>query len=260
MVDEATAAIILKGVSEKFIDIYPNEALIIFKEYFDKFLTRDVGDSVFKAFGDLTRIAVFGPYRDNKEIIDEICYYVCEKKYVVFTGRGYYHPSDPKKYLTMDDYLSEEAREFFSDPRNESLIYSHLLPGIVEKVICRVAPLRTQQDELQGAERYHKQVLGFVNDPSIIPVDQECDYVDTLQGPPSTIKRCSCIGIIKCSVNNKRKVPCIAYEPCEVTKMIKDMFLRNKERYQWGFFSLQDYHSIFPLIDEFLADALTVYS
>lgn len=201
-------------------------------------------------YGDVRKIGVFGPYRPTyaREIIDRLCVYIARKGYMVFSGNSYYHPSLPEIRYSLDTIFSDRLTEIFNDPANEEFLFTFLIPAIIEKAVCRVAPLRTQLKEITGCEVLSKPVLGFANHEHVAPVNDECDWVDVQSNSEGTTKICRVNHYKSCPKDQGRDSHCIFYLPHEIPRIEKTRFLKNN----WLFYSLNDYERVFPLIDNFL--------
>jgi len=248
---ETVTASVLKDLANEMTDEY-EEIIRRIEEILRALIDENIGLTINKVWGGVTKIGVFGAYKpdENKVILDEICQYIVNKGYIVISGYGFYHPSQPTVYQSLDKILTPTIQKIFKNPRNTDLLYSDFIPSIIDKAVCRVFPLRTQMYEIKGCRKYNKPVLGFVDHKDVQLVADECNWVDVDSRDINIIKKCSCNDVSSCPVDHGRKVCCIFYEPCPIPQVIKNMFLDRSKI--WKFYALNNYKLVYPLIDTFL--------
>lgn len=227
-----------------------NSAIRPLKDFAEKMLRENVDSCIEKIDGGLKRIGVFGPYNgDNKKIVDEICWYVADKGYLVFTDFGFYHPRAPKSFVSLDTVLTPTLIAEFNDPQNRPYFYHYILPSLIDGAIAKLNPLRTQGTEVDGCQLYNKPVLGFINHPDIGGLTDLCNWITIVQKTPRVLS-CDVNHYKSCPIDSKRPINCIFYKPEGLPQIVKDTFLPKFPI--WRYLALEDYVSIFLPIDQFL--------
>jgi hypothetical protein len=132
-----------------------------------KFAVTLLNENIDGAIADISdnypKIGVFGPYvGDGRQVITEICWYVAERGNVVFTDFGYYHPDDPRRFISLDAIFPPSLVKIVKDQK---------IMGQLAEEAARSAKLRASQNgrkkiivERCGVEFAVLEVFRLVND------------------------------------------------------------------------------------------------